>query len=99
MSLHHRKDTLQNEEDEQRFQAITGNVMYLAQVTRDNIGYVVNQLARAMFEQSKARVAGAEHLLLRYLAGTPDHGVTHNQGLFQLATFSDANWGHNANDR
>ena len=83
-----------NEEDKKRFQAITGSVMYLAQVTRYDIGYAVNQLVRGMSNPSKAHMAAAKHLL-RYLAGTTDHVITYNQGGFQLTAFSDANWGSN----
>ena len=43
-----------NKEDKRRFQAITGSVMCLGQVTRYDIGYAVNQLARAICKPSKA---------------------------------------------
>ena len=65
-----------------------------AQVTRYDIGYAVNQLARGMSNPSKAHMAAAKHLL-RYLTGTTDHVITYSQGGFQLTAFSDANWGNN----
>ena len=46
-----------------RFQAIVGSVIYLAQVTRYDIVFAVNQLARAMTKPSKAHMAAAKHLL------------------------------------
>ena len=63
LSLDHPEENLLNKEDKRRFQAITGSVMYLGQVTRYDIGYAVNQLARAMSKPSKARMAAAKHLL------------------------------------
>ena len=83
-----------NKEDERRFQAITGSVMCLGQVTRYDIGYAVNQLARAMCKPSKAHMAAAKHLL-RYLAGTTNFAITYKRGGFKLTAFSDANWGNN----
>ena len=68
--------------------------MYLGQVTRYDILYAVNQLARAMSKPSKAHMAAAKHLL-RYLAGTVDFAITYKQGGFKLTAFSDANWGNN----
>ena len=58
-------------EQTKRFQAIVGSVIYLAQVTRYDILFAVNQLARAMTKPSKAHMTAAKHLL-RYLAGTID---------------------------
>ena len=83
-----------NKEDKRRFQAITGSVMCLGQVTRYDIGYAVNQLARAMSKPSKALMAAAKHLL-RYLARTTNFANTYKRGGFKLTAFSDANWGNN----
>ncbi|CAM9823613.1 unnamed protein product, partial [Sphacelaria rigidula] len=94
LSLDQRRGKILNEEDKQRYQPITGSVMYLARVTRYDIGYGVNQLARATSKPSKAHVAAAKHLL-RYSAGMTDHKITYNQGGFQLTAFSEANWGDN----
>ena len=57
------EDFFFNKEDKRRFQAITSSVMYLGQLTRYDIGYAVNQLARAMSKPSKAHMAAAKHLL------------------------------------
>ena len=77
-----------------RFQAIVGSVIYLAQVTRYDILFAVNQLARAMTKPSKAHMAAAKHLL-RYLAGTIDFCITYKKDDFKLTAFSDVNWGNN----
>ena len=94
LSLDHTEKNLFNKEDKRRFQAITGSVMYLGQVTRYDIGYAVNQLAQAMSKPSKAHMAAAKHLL-RYLAGTTKFAITYKRGGFKLTAFSDANWGNN----
>ena len=73
-----------NKEDKRRFQAITGSVMCLGQVTRDDIGYAVNQLARAMCKPSKA-----------HMAGTTNFAITYKRGGLKLTAFSDANRGNN----
>ena len=87
-------ETLLNTEQTQRYQAITGSVMYLAQITRYDVMYAVCQLARAMSKPSKAHM-GAAKQLLRYLAGTTDFSIVYKRGGFKLSAFSDANWGNN----
>lgn len=68
--------------------------MYLAQVSRYNILYAVNQLAWEMSKPSKTHMGVAKHLL-RYLAGSTDSSSTYKQRGFKLAGFSDANWSSN----
>ena len=87
-------EKLLNEEEKRRYQAITGAVMYLAQATRYDILYAVNQLARAMSKPAKAHMETAKHLL-RYLAGSADLSIIYKQGGFRLVAFSDANGGNN----
>ena len=83
--------------DTQRYQAIVGSVMYLAQVTRYDIMYACSQLARALSKPSKVHMGAAKHLL-RYLAGTKDFAITYKRGKFTLDAFSDANWGNNSDN-
>ena len=87
-------ETLLNTEQILRYQAITGSVMYLAQITRYDVMYAVCQLARAMSKPSKAHI-GAAKQLLRYIAGTTDFSKVYKRGGFKLSAFSDANWGNN----
>ena len=94
VSLDQPGENLLNKEDKRHFQAITGSVMYLGQVTRYDIGYTVNRLVRAMSKPFKADKAAAKYLL-RYLAGTTNFTVTYKQWGFKLTAFSDANWGNN----
>ena len=93
LSLDQPEENLLNKEYKRRFHTITGSVMCLGQVTRYDIGYAVNQLARVMCKPSKAHMAAAKHL--RYLAGTTNFAITYKRGGFKLTTFSDANWGNN----
>ena len=94
LSTNQPEQTLLNEEETQRFQAITGSVMYLAQITRYVVMYSTCQLARAMSKPSKVHMGAAKHLL-RYLAGTLDFSLVYKKGGFKLTAFSDSNWGNN----
>ena len=67
--------------------------MYLAQVSRYDILYAVDQLARGMSKSSKAHVAAAK-LLLCFLPGSTDFFITYKRGGVKLAAFSDVNWGN-----
>ena len=93
-SIDHLEERLLSKEEKQRFQAITGSVMYLGQVSRYDIMYAANQLARAIAKPFKARMAATKHLL-RYLAGTVDFAITCKKGGFKLMAFSGANWSNN----
>ena len=84
------EDTLLNKEETQRHQAITGSVMYLSQITRDDIMCSTCQLARAISRPSKVHMGVAKHLL-RYLAGTTDLTVVYKRGGFKLTAFSNSN--------
>ena len=46
LSLDQPEGKLQSQEEKQRFQAITGSVMYLGHVTRYGIIYAVNQFGK-----------------------------------------------------
>ena len=94
LSLDQPEENILNKEDRRRFQAITGSVMGLGQVTCYDTGYAVNHLARALSKPSKAHMAAAKHLL-RYLAGTTNFVITYKRGGFKLTAFSDTNWGNN----
>ena len=94
LSTNQPEQTLLNEEETQRFQAITDSVMYLAQNTRYDVMYSTCQLARVMSKPSKVHMGAAKHLL-RYLAGTLDFSLVYKKGRFKLTAFSDSNWGNN----
>lgn len=94
LSTNQPESSLLNDEEKEKYQAITGSVMYLAQITRYDIIYSTCQLARAMSKPSKAHMGAAKHLL-RYLAGTADFSIVYKKGGFKLTAFSDSNWGNN----
>ena len=62
LSLMQPEESLLGDEAKQRFQAIVGSSMYLTQVTRHDISYAVNQLARAMPQPSNVHMGAAKHL-------------------------------------
>ena len=74
--LHQLEEKLPNEKEKRRYQGSTGAVMYLAQVTRYDILYVVNQLARTMSKPAKTHI-GAAKCLVRYLTGFTDLFITY----------------------
>ena len=78
-SLNQPEEKLLNEEEKQRYQAITKAVMYLTQFTRYDVFYAVKQLARDMSEPAKSHMEVAKHLL-RYLVGSTDFSITYKQG-------------------
>ena len=78
LSLDRPDEMLMSKEEKQRFQAITGSVVYLGQVTRHGILYAFNQSTRAISKPSKAHMAAAKHLL-RYLAETVDISITYKK--------------------
>ena len=73
---------------------ITRVVVYLKYITRYDILYAVNELARDMSKPAKAHIGATKHLL-HSLAGFADFSITYKQGGFRLAAFSDTNWGNN----
>ena len=62
---------LLDEEGKRRYQSIVDAAMYLEQVSRHDILYAMNQLARGMPKPSKPRMGAATHLLC-YLAWATD---------------------------
>ena len=94
LSCHQPIDGFDNGSEKQRYQAITGSLMHLVQVTRYDILYGVNQIARSMSRLSIANTGAAKHVL-RYLAGKINFDITYKKGFFTLIAFSDASWGNN----
>ena len=78
VSIKQPEETLLSIEETQRYQAITGLVMYLAQILRYDIMYSSGQLARAMSRPAKVHMGAAKHLL-RYLAGTTDLTIVYEE--------------------
>lgn len=80
------------------YQTIVGSAQYLAQVTRYDITYTVNQLSRACSSPSTVHMAAAKRLL-RYLKGRPDLAITYKKGNFGLSGYTDASFAANPDNR
>ena len=88
LSLNQPEEKLLHEE-KRRYQVITGAVMYLAQITRYDILYAVDEMTRAMSKPAKAHM-GAAKCPLRYLDGFTDFSITYKQGGFRFAALSSS---------
>ena len=90
------EDRLLNAEGIQQYQALVGAVLYVSRVTRWDISYAVNQLARCWSKPARAHLTKAKHLL-RYFKGKPDLPLVYKAGNFQLKVYSDASFGAEPN--
>ena len=79
-------------------QSITGSLLYLAQCTRYDLCYAVNQLTRACNRPAEVHMTAAKHVL-RYLHGTPDLPITYRKGQLRLVSYTDASFGANPDNR
>ena len=89
--------------DLQLYQALVGTCLYLANSTRFDIAFAVNQLARYMAKPNATHLAAARRVL-QYLKATVDQGLTYQLPTepwkkHQLYVFSDAQLGGDRLDR
>ena len=68
-----------------------GSLMYIASCTRPDISQAVGALARYMAAPKTAHWTAIKHIL-RYLAGTANHGLTYGPASFKLAAYCDASY-------
>ena len=80
------------------YQSITGSLLYLAQCTRYDLCYAVNQLTRACNRPAEVHMTAAKHVL-RYLRGTPDLPITYRKEQLRLVSYTDASFGANPDNR
>lgn len=97
LSLNQPENILLGEESKRLCQSIVSAAMYLEQVSRYDILYAVNQLARGISKTSKAHGEAVKHMVC-YLAGSADLSITYKQGRLKLAVFSEANRGNKTPD-
>ena len=71
LSAEQPEDKLLGAEATKLYQSITGSLLCLAQCTRYDLCYAVNQLTRACSKPAEIHMTAAEHAL-RYLRGTTD---------------------------
>jgi hypothetical protein len=76
------------------YPAIVGSVMYAAAVSRPDLSFAANLLARYITKWSSEHYRAAKHLP-RYLRGTADLGLTFEVGKDErpLSAMVDADWG------
>lgn len=83
--------------DPRKYRQLIGSLQYL-QFTRLDIAYAVNRLSQFMHQPTEDHWQAAKRLL-RYLAGTPTHGIffSANNKLI-LHGYSDADWAGDVDD-
>jgi hypothetical protein len=78
------------------YQQIVGSTIFLANNTRPDISYMVGQLARFMSKPATIHYQYSK-ILLRYLNGTREVGITYSNQRGQLPrsynVWTDATWG------
>lgn len=83
--------------DPTEFRKLVGSLQYLA-FTRLDIAYAVNRLSQFMHRPTDEHWQAAKRVL-RYLAGTPTHGIFFSaKNNLSLHAYSDADWGGDSDD-
>ena len=75
-----------------RYRELVGSLIYLEQITRPDISFIVNILGQQMHQPTKAHWnIGLK--VLRYLKGTQDYSLNyHRSDRLELTVFGDADW-------
>ncbi|XP_019085751.1 PREDICTED: uncharacterized protein LOC109126539 [Camelina sativa] len=83
--------------DPAKYRRIVGSLQYLA-FTRPDISYAVNRLSQFMHQPSTDHWTAMKRVL-RYLAGTLDHGILLKRGINRsLHAYTDTDWAGDSND-
>ncbi|KFK45117.1 hypothetical protein AALP_AA1G346500, partial [Arabis alpina] len=86
-----------NLSDPSAYRKLVGSLQYLA-FTRLDIAYAVNRLSQFMHKPTEDHWQAAKRIL-RYLAGTPTHGLFYAaKSSLNLHAFSDADWAGDSDD-
>jgi len=80
------------------YQRLIGSLMYLAVSTRPDIAYAVNSLSQFNTCYTTEHWVAAKRVL-RYLKGTPEHGILFQKTGKPLHGHADADWASCAEDR
>jgi hypothetical protein len=67
-------ETPLDRKEQTRYQSIVGSLLYAALTTRPDIAFAVNELGRFNAQANQFHMLAAHHVL-RYLAGTTNHGL------------------------
>ena len=98
LSAEQPEDKLLGAEATKLYQSITGSLLYLAECTRYDLCYAVNQLMRAYSKPAEIHMVAAKHAL-RYLRGTTDLLIVYKRGQFRMVSYTDASLGANPDNR
>ncbi|KAG7586548.1 Zinc finger CCHC-type [Arabidopsis thaliana x Arabidopsis arenosa] len=83
--------------DASQYRSVVGSLQYLS-FTRPDIAYAVNRLSQFVHQPTDAHWNAAKRVL-RYLAGTPTHGIQLTASSpMTLHAFSDADWAGDTED-
>ena len=78
--------------DDPAYSELVGSLLYLSVCTRPDIAHAVGVLSRFMSKPSATHFTAAKGVL-RYLAGTPDYGITYKPGdTTELMGYCDADY-------
>jgi len=86
--------------DQKLYQSMIGSLMYAATATRPDIAHATHFLGQFSSQPTTTHLAAAKRIL-RYLKGTPTHGVTYkyNTNEIPLRVYSDSLFASNLTDR
>ena len=98
LSAEQPEDKLLGTEATKLYQSISGSLLYLAQCTRYDLCYAVDQLTRACSKPAEIHLTAAKHAL-RYLRGTTDLSIVYKRGRFRMVSYTDASFGANPDNR
>ena len=85
--------------DQQMYQAVIGNLLYLSTKTRPDIAYTVSCVARFCTNLTKEHWTAVKRIL-RYLKGTSNLGLLYRENTpAEVIGYSDADWAGDVGDR
>ena len=85
--------------DQQMYQAVIGNLLYLSTKTRPDIAYAVSCVARFCANPTKEHWTAVKRIL-RYLKGTSNLGLLYRENSpAEVIGYSDADWAGDVGDR
>ena len=98
LSAEQSEDKLLGAEATKLYQSITGSLLHLAQRTRYDLCYAVNELTRSCSKPAEIHMTAAKHAL-RYLRGTTDLPIVYKRAQFRMVSYTDASFGANPDNR
>ena len=96
LSAEQPEDKLLGAEATKLYESITGSLRCLAQYTRYDLCYAVNQLTRACSKPAEIHMTAAKHAL-RYLRGTTDLPTVYKRRQFRMVSYT-ASFGANSDN-